>query len=467
MNKKRAFILTLLLVILVGIISVNAGESNGVMASLPWVTEKFKDGESGVKNLSAEFVGKYQIPMTSMSRIGNTRIYQAHKATSAVEGNCGPDDTWFCTSWYDPDLVPGTVSPMATQSYIDTHVIKWAYSTGGYIRGATIELMNDMSFVDDDFENLIQINKFGATLIGVPSLQTVGGHYALAVTIRDSTDLYGHKLVYLHYTGNDLKYSCLDSGSVYECEVIEQTYGFNSMGAPSLQIAVDGSVGISYYKAAAGVRYAYPHEPTFLYPSNCGPGGNTWRCITIFLGSGVGEFYPTVKLAAGNTRAESGIAFIYDDVLIPDTLYHAEYVGTGGNCGADRNPIGLTVNKWQCEDILGLGDLAAWYSPSFSIAIGPGGYSAIAFEYAPEELAPLALYLTYPNARLGIDDGKWALQGIDYAPTTTVATGAQAALAFNAEGRGFISYLQEEEYQLPDVKFAWQPHMIFLPYTKH
>ena len=465
MKKKRVVILVLLMVLMVGIISAKAGSSSGVMASLPWVTQKFKDGESGVRNLSAEFVGKYQIPMTSMSRIGNDRIYQAHKATSAVEGNCGPDNAWFCTSWYDSALVPGTVSQMATQSNTDTHVIKWAYSTGAYIRGATIELMDDMSFVDDDYEDLIQINKFGSTLVGTPSLQTVGGHYAMAVIIQ-STDLYIHKLVYMHYTGNDMKYSCIDSGSVYECEVIEQSYGANSMGAPSLQISDDGSVGISYYKASAGVRYAYPHVPTFLYPSNCGPGGNTWRCITIFLGSGVGEFYPTVKLATGKTRAESGIAFIHDDVLIPDTLYHAEYVGTGGNCGADRNQTGLTVNKWQCEDIVGLGDLAVWYEPSFSIDIDPEGYSVIAFEYAPEEQAPIALYLTYPNARLGIDDGKWALQRIDYAPTTTVATGSQAALALDGEGRGFIGYLQLEEYQLPDVKFAWQPHMLFLPHTK-
>jgi hypothetical protein len=47
-------------------------------------------------------------------------------------------------------------------------------------------------------------------------------------------------------------------------------------------------------------------------------------------------------------------------------------------------------------------------------------------------------------------------QRIDFAPTDTVITGALAALSLNSEGLGFIGYLQKEDFELPDLKFAWQ-----------
>jgi hypothetical protein len=470
MKTRKAGIIMLVLVLLVGMISVEAASEAESVADQPWIPQLFKEGEDGVRNLSTAFVGNNEIPILSYSKVGSDRIYQAHKATSAVEGNCGPDNAWYCTYWEDPNLIPSTVSQMATMPIMDTHLIKWAYSTGSMIRGATIELMNDMTFVDQSHEDLIQISKFGDTVIGAPSLQIQGGHYEMAVTIREMAGaLTFYKLVHMEYKGNDLKYSCIDSGSIYQCDVIEQSVGIGSMGAPSLQIAKDGEKGIAYYKADAGVRYAYPHETSFLWPSNCGPGGDTWRCISIFAGTETGAVGKVVKLASGQTRTESGIAFTYDDVLIPDTLYHAEYVGRGGNCGLDRTILGTNVYKWQCDDIVGLGELAPTYSPSYSIAIDPEGYSVIALDYAMEEMSPFDLYLLFPKARLGVSDPGWTVQRIDGAPTTTVATGSKAALSLNSAGRGFISYLQEEDYEVPDLKITWQPQSfrIFLPLTIH
>jgi hypothetical protein len=462
MKTKRVIFITLVM-ILMGTISANAMSFSATAVSQPWTKQMFIDGEDGVRNLSTAFVGKLQVPMLSYSRVGSPRIYQAHATTSAVAGNCGLDTDWYCNSWYDSDLIPGTVSQMATMQIVDTHLIKWAYATASTIRGATIELMNDMSFVDDSWQDLIQTNKFGSTLIGTPSLQITGGHYEMAVTIRDSTDLYGHKLVYMHYTGNDLKYSCLDSGSVYECDVIDQSSGFDSMGAPSLQVADDGATGITYYKAGEGVMYAYPHTPSPYWPSNCGPGGNTWRCITIFAGTETGILGNTVKLSSGKTRSESGIAFTYDDELIPVTLYHADYVSSGGNCGSDFGFGGLVAQKWQCDVVIGLGDFVAGYTPSYSIAIDPQGYSVIAFDYAMSDFSPFDLYIAYPKARVGDVDPGFFLQKIDGAPVEFVDTGPQAAISLNHSGLGFIGYLQKEDYELPDLKIAWQQFETYLP----
>ena len=363
MKKYSHMVITLLVVILVaGTISVDAASLSGAAANDPWTSQWFKDGEDGVRNLSTAFVGKLEIPMLSYSRNGLTHIYQAHAATSAVPGNCGPNNAWYCTDWSDSALIPGTVSNMATVQYIDTHAIRWVYSTGSMIRGAWIELMNDMSFVDDDWLDLIQINKFGSTIIGTPSLQASGLRYEIAVTLLGSGDLYPHSLVYMHYVGGS-NTSCSNTASGYQCDVIDQSYGFGSMGAPSLQLADDGTVGIAYYKSGE-MMYAYPHAPVFGWPSNCGPGGNTWRCISIFAGTPTGTVGKVAKLALGQTSSERGIAFTYDDTLIPVTLYHADYVGSGGNCGWDLGFMGLAGYRWKCEDIAGLGDLATYYTPS-------------------------------------------------------------------------------------------------------
>ncbi len=221
--------------------------------------------------------------MLSYARTGYGTIWQAHLATSAVPGDCGPGSSWKCSTWSDPDLVPGTLSNMAAMPVVDTHIIKWVYSAEGYIRGWSLELMNDMSFVGSQTTNLIQINKFGVSVVGPPSLVQTGGKYRLAMTVLDSGDLFPHKLVYMYFTGIS-NTSCTNAGSTYQCDVIDSSYGSGSIGVPSLGLAGNGTVGIAYYKFG-DLKYAYPHSHSPIYPSNCGPGGDTWRCITIFEGT--------------------------------------------------------------------------------------------------------------------------------------------------------------------------------------
>jgi hypothetical protein len=467
MKKYFRMLIVLVVVILVaGTISVDAASVNGAATS-PWYPLLFKDAEDGIKNLSTAFVGKYEIPMLSYSKTGSAHIYEAFKATSAVAGDCGPNNEWVCRTWDDLDLVPGTVSNMAAERIIDTHTVSWVYSANGMIRGARVEYMNDMTFVTDDWTDLIDIGKFGGGVVGTPSLQSVGSHYRLAVTIMSGGDFPTYQLVYMYYLGNSNNSSCRTGGFAYQCDVIDtitaSAGGSYLMGAPSLAIAGDGTVGIAYFKLGDGIKYAYPHTDSILAPSNCGPGGNTWRCISIFSGTDTGTVGNVAKLALGQETSQRGIAFTYDDELIPVTLYFADYVGSGGNCGEDVGRMGILVYKWQCKDIVGLGEFASWYSPSYSVDIDPAGYPVIAFDYGPDEFSPLFLYLTYPKARLGLSDPGWLLQTIDGAPTTTVATGAQATLSLNSTGHGFISYLQEEESELPDLKIALQGFNTFLP----
>jgi hypothetical protein len=271
----------------------------------------------------------------------------------------------------------------------------------------------------------------------------------------------------MYYIGNINNSSCRAGGFAYQCDVIDTIVasqgGSYLMGPPSLQIAEDGTVGIAYYKLGDGIKYAYPHTTVAGWPANCGPDPHAYRCMTIFSGTGTGILGTNVKLALGKSSAEKSIAFTYNDTLIPVTLYDADYVGSGGNCGYDLGFMGFGSNRWQCEDLVGLGEFVASYSPSFSVDIDPAGYPVIAFDYSSEEFSPFFLYLTYPKARLGLSDPGWSLQILDGAPTTTVATGAQSALSLNSTGNGFISYLQEEDYELPDLKIVLQGFSSFMP----
>jgi hypothetical protein len=462
---KRLSLAISVIILISSTISVSAQSSIQMGAQMPWSPQLFKDAESGVKNLSTAFIGLYQIPMLSYSRTGFTRIYQAHRATSAVPGNCGPDNAWYCDYWEDLALIPGTVSDMATHRFINSNLIGWAFATtSGTIRVASIELMDNMTFATQNWDDLIQINKFGASVIGTPSLQIrSGGQYEIAITILGSGDLFPYSLVYMHYVGGN-NTSCKNSGSPYQCDVIDTSLGNGSMGAASLQLMDDGTTGIAYYKNGE-VMYAYPHVPVPGWGSNCGPGGDTWRCISIYSGQPSGTIGKVVKLAFGETSSERGIAYTYDDTLIPVTLYNAKYVGSGGNCGYDQRYILPATNKWQCEDVVGFNFLNPALSPSYSIAIDPDGYPVMAYDYAASDLGNFDLYVVYPNARVGNPNPGWIAQKIDGAPVYDVDTGSQAAISINNMGRGFISYLQLEDYELPDIKIALQLYQTFLPVT--
>jgi len=466
MKAKRAIFITLATVLFVGMISVDAAPSDITAANQPWSVQLIRSEES-VRNLSTAFVGAFQTPMLSYSKVGSHYIYRAHAATSAVPGNCGPNNTWYCNQWFLSNLVPGTVSEMATMQIIDTHLIQWAFSTGSTIRGATLELSNNMSYATSSYQDLIQLNKFGGVLVGAPSLQILGGHYWLAATIRGGGDFPVHQLVYMYFQGGASNTSCINSGSGYQCDVIDESTGYDSMGAPSFKMDPYGTPGIAYYKSN-NLMYATPHTPTILYPSNCGPGGNTWRCVSILAGDATSTVGKVAKLGFGQEWFQKGIAFTFDNEMIPVTLYYAKYVGSGGNCGADLNSSGTIINKFKCEEVVYFNYLNPLETPSFSIAIDPQGFPVMAYNYSAGDYEPTNLYITYPKARVGSGDPGWMVQGIDGvpAPYTEIATGAEAALSFNDAGLGFISYLQEEESLPPDLKIALQYFKIYMPVIK-
>jgi hypothetical protein len=453
MNKKRWFLIILAFFFLAGTNPVGASTPDSPAANQPWDIKLFTNGLTNIKNLSTAFVGDPQIPILSYSldAPGDHYIYYAHPATTATLGNCGPDNTWHCVKYWFGNLVPGTVSPINVSQKADNHILlQWAFQTVDMIRSAAIELTPDMNYYTYTQGDLLKLSKFGSELVGTPTLGYWGGRLQMAATIRDNTDLYGYKLVNMSYTviANT---SCLESGVYYECYMVDQSNGLDSMGAASLQTALDGSPGIAYTKNG-NLMFAYFHQPSSQVPSNCGLNGNTWRCISILEKAASSVMGNDLKHAAGLTGDNRAIAFTFGNTSAGKYLMHATFVGSGGNCGTDLNYLGNSVDMWKCNLVVFLGVT----DRSFSIAIDPLGYSVIAYEYATADLAPVGLYLGFPKARAGLTGSDWLEQRIDFAPTDTVITGALAALGLNSEGLGFIGYLQKEDYELPDLKFAWQ-----------
>ena len=131
MKAKQALFITLVLVMVSSALQVDAAALFASAAGYPWTKAALKADQANIKNLSSAFVGEYEIPMLSYARTGFGTIWQAHLATSAVPGDCGPGNSWKCSTWSDPDLVPATLSNMAAMPVIDTHIIKWVYAAEG------------------------------------------------------------------------------------------------------------------------------------------------------------------------------------------------------------------------------------------------------------------------------------------------------------------------------------------------
>ena len=445
MKIKRVVFVLVILILMVGSISASATSSIESEISDTWTLDTVNEDAPDVVNISTIFVGEREIPYMIYIQQGVNNIFQVWEATEAVPGNCGTDNKWFCT---DIDTAePYTyISNLATLTYPDTFSLAYAYHYDTKIWGSSIEYYHNMIFVDDDSESLIELGKFGSnvTLAGPPSIAYIGGHFSMAVTLRErSGDFYKNKLVYLYDKGGSNTSCRLTGTSRYDCIVIEETGwgGLNGMGAPAL-IYKDGKTRILYYKENA-IRYAYPWTTTLFKPSNCGVEGNTWRCIDLEAPSSPTTVGLKVDLAVGNEINDLAAAYTIKPLPTSeyDSLMRAEYVGSGGNCGKDRNIIGDVIYTWDC------GDVDNWIDDinvtTFHIAYDDRNFPVISYnnKLVDDTDERQRLYVAYDRGRVGLPGaGVWDQFLVDGNDEST--TGYQSDIAFSSKGRAFIGYWQ-------------------------
>ncbi len=452
------------LIFLAAAVPASAATPGAEDAAQPWVIQTLKSAEPGLLNLSTAFVTPAERPMLSYSKTSTNYIYRAYPALPNTTGNCGVGSSWVCASAYVPNLVAGTLSPMDVWQKDGSFVVGWAYSTGTKIQVKTIEFNDDMTYKTSNTTDLLKVGIFGDVLIGTPAFQfdQQSGQYSIAVTFRSSSqDTYPYRLVHIGISAfSDT--TCLGVGYPldYHCEMVDMANGGRVLSAPSFQRASDRTAGIAYRKSGNeyGLMFAYQQPAGPSVPATCGSGTIIWRCISIYPEASPTVIGGVIKGAVGRTPSNRAIAYTIQNAT-SNMVMQATFVSGGGNCGTDLNGSGNSVFMWKCNVI----PHEAGLQRSFSIAVDPQGYSIIAYTDILAVLAPMDLYLSYPNMRVGRPGNEWQEQAIDGAPTTAVTTGGQVSLSLNSFGLGFLAYLQEEDYSDPDLKVAWQVSRLNLP----
>ena len=460
MKKLRVVFIILTLSLGVVSLTVYASSLNTISDTQPWKAQLFDDDVNNVMNLSTSFVGNEQVPLMIYNYIddiyGDYWIFFAHGGAENNYHNCGPENTWSCIQTkFDPEFIPGTVSNTSIFQIIDTFILGFAYQNADrQIYVYRQEYKNNMEWVFQQWVQIADLVTFAGEsfeLAGPPSLIVDGLHDKVAFIVRDRT-INLSKLVYAYWNPGNTS-PCFP-GSDYQCDVIDGFFGIS--GSPSLA-KIGETVGIAYYHPVNdAVMYAYPYTGPIIGLANCGPEPYAYRCISIY---DTGEIGPNVELAFGQTSSDRGIVFTRDDTMIENTLYVANYVGSGGNCGMDTTIMGADY-RWQCTAL----DILTYNpSPSYSIQMDLDGYPVVAYDFVSCDTCYNQLFLIYPNEHVGLPGPGWVKQKIDGEISGPADIGGQVDLALNRSGRGFLGYIQQEDYVNPAIKIALQWYTTYLP----
>jgi uncharacterized repeat protein (TIGR01451 family) len=226
-------------------------------------------------------------------------------------GNCGPEgDTWQCdtidsTAWVGRDnslALDGSGWPHISYRDWPNQALKYAHYVG---EGGNCGPGGDTWQCDT-----------------IDSAGDVGGDTSLALDGSgwphiSYRDLSNKALKYARYVGESG--NCGPGGDTWQCDIIDSGGDLGRLTSLALE---DSTPHISHYDHAnVDLRYA-------RYVGgggNCGPGGDTWQCDIIDSGGDVGG-YPSLALVGSIPHVS------YTD-WTNDGLKYAHLLGSGGNCG--------------------------------------------------------------------------------------------------------------------------------------
>jgi hypothetical protein len=427
---------------------INAGASQG-----SWETDLLLP-DTSERNLSTVFTGHSQIPIFSTtdtsSDIPKLKTYWQYPGSGGV----GQDQNWIYLAMEMPTIDVDHVSDVAEHTYSNTFVLSWVYvdNNEGVYR-IYMECEEDetegISIVSID-ENLIYIPPSGYSVRGKPShaLDSSGNPH-VAIVVGQDVSPYNRMLIYIKKA--QTSQSSCNVVSYFDCTTVEsRSLSLGGLGfSPKITVNANIVPGILFYDGSThNLTFAYPQIDQTYYP-NCGPGDNTWRCVSI---SSVAQSGSLLDSDTGINNSQPQFAWTYA-APYPTSMYHAYFVGSGGNCGDDyyRNSIGNIVhgNRWQCIQVTQIG-----YDPIFkstSIQVDDEYNAIIAFNSG--EIFRLGVVFWNSDANT------YSVQTVDSGPFNT---GMDASLALSKSGRGFIAYIEDEEYS-PNLKIALQYQKIFLP----
>ena len=445
---------------------IAAGE--GGMALNPWTVEMLEKN-TPARDLSIVMGGQNQYPLISFTVLDLTidRIKLAIPALDEI-GDFGPDNGWKLFT-LPPAPKVGTVSAAASHTITNTFIVGWAYQ-GRFDENIYVyyrEFDSQLNFLTEHTIKIINLDVYpGWDLLGKPSLAFDGNaRPRLTVTLEQTGLPFTTKIIYAYHSSSSLTHPCDVSPTNYQCDQIA-TGPILSLSAPILMLDINGSPKI-VYQDSNYLMFAYPEDRPQYHP-NCGPGGNTWRCIVMTGGPVEGEIGALFSMAVGSEAPH--LAYTQKDSLNQVWLHSASFVGSGGNCGYDYALTQLMppeidlIPRWKCTQLFSYG-MDPLYT-AVTVGVDQDNYPVLAFN----ESAGLNFILTvaFPAERAGEgptsgncgpDANTWTCIKVD---GRSINTGKNAALALKDDGRGFIVYIEDEEYS-PSLKLAFQQMYVFLP----
>lgn len=384
-------------------------------------------------------------------------------ASPLKDGNCGPNNSWWCRPIGDPQSKVGKYSSIdisrRSMGFWDLGIAYYNENNGGlrFAEYSCTVLACHWSY-DDVYAPSSASIKYPSLKYGTDGTPYISFY---ASTGLDAGLFYAHRVASGGNCAGNTKWAC---------DKVDSKPGLSVGMYNSLALNSSNEARISYYDAV-GKYLKYAVQSTAGGDGvNCGPGGNTWVCRGIDpSGNDQGLF---TSLALSPTGKENPHIAYYDKTS--GMLKHAYYVGSDGNCGLNSSTLKF---EWQCDNMINIGaGMGALGNVGITIALDANQSPVIGYMNASEDLAPSALEIARPNSAyhrfagncgptIGnpIHISQWTCQTLDNGGAYT-SEAAYASLGISPAGLAYVAYSEWDDYHSKNnLKIAFQQFQNFIP----
>jgi hypothetical protein len=466
----RVILVTMLFVLCIlplgGAQSAPNDNSINPSAFIPWKAQNTNETQSpdyiSVGWGSTQSLPQKDYPLVSYTYHDDTDHIRFMRPAVDYVGDCGPDTAWNC-SILDTEAVPGTISQMQTYAFQNSFKAAWVYKDrlADENHLYTVELTQGLMNAGESDVIVMDLDKFDKpgfdyTQYGPASIafDDYGNLHMVVVLQFGGVRL----LVYAHKISTAPSTPCnFEPNTPYQCDIIYQ----NSTGifdTPKLVLTADNKPRISWLNFnPAELMYAYPLNDPLLFP-NCGPGGDTWRCITIKHYTPDLNFAPDGKMPRMDMAIGPGspqMVIEAWDSLGRAQFMLAKYVGGGGNCGEDYILIGISpptlllLNRWECVwDVWDTNAGIPAYD-EFALKVDSFDYPILALNRSVDGSHKIGVL--YNTERRGLPPGNWYFDLADW----NLHTGRGVSMAIGTNDRLLLGYAKQVILE-DDLKIAIQ-----------
>lgn len=463
MKIKQATLLVIVMVLLLGVISVDAAPLSSLVANLPWTTAVIdEESNPGL----GQYVSIAHHPRNGSAYLSyydakNGDLIMAHKVAQGT-GDCLNAD-WDCeivdssgdvgkfssidVTWVVPPLPGRGYTKVGISYYDETYdALKYAeYRSGA---GWTIQEVDDhpSAIPGDGSRGTHSALKFNSSHDPTIAYHTVGNLLSIG----------GVKIASYNASGTGTGCSGNNYGN-WNCESIDTMSGQTDYGTYiSLDFDYGDDIDVAFYDS---------FNSQLIWASYWGFGGScsndAWDCVTVDGAGDVGKF---VSLHGPDSISDR-MQLAYFDATTTGKVKYAVQVNSGGNC---------TSGAFDCFDVDTIGNPIG--SIGLSITVDQQEQPIITYMDASNEFTASWLNIARPASAYGNNVGNcgevppgylfmyWQCETVDKGYQDLVDEAAYAAVSVGPSGLATIAYYEFDSYYLEGrVKVAQQHFMTYLP----